>query len=65
MIDFQACGFEILVCSAGGVTPATSPSDSASSHSQLDLDNNPRWARYRQSLAEKGYFRVSTVLYSY
>lgn len=53
-----ACGFELLVCSAGGVTPVSSPSESSPDPtSQLDLTTNPRWARYRQSLTEKGYFR--------
>ncbi|XP_071534112.1 protein ecdysoneless homolog isoform X2 [Panulirus ornatus] len=54
-----ACGFEILVCSAGGVTPASTPSETSppDANLQLDLASNPRWARYRQSLLEKGYFR--------
>ncbi|KAK3856263.1 hypothetical protein Pcinc_037405 [Petrolisthes cinctipes] len=51
-----ACGLELLVSSAGGITPT-----SASSPSQdMDLDftkDNPAWLRYKQSLADKGYFR--------
>ncbi|XP_069980538.1 protein ecdysoneless homolog isoform X1 [Penaeus vannamei] len=54
-----ACGFELLVCSAGGVTPVSTPSDPSGSDAsaQLDLTNNPRWLKYKQSLADKGYFR--------
>lgn len=54
-----ACGFELLVCSAGGVTPVSTPSDTSTPdiNSQLDLAANPRWTRYLQSLTEKGYFR--------
>lgn len=59
----QACGFELLVCSAGGVTPVSTPSDPSSNdiNTQLDLSNNPRWLKYRQSLADKGYFRVGVI----
>ncbi|XP_037784120.1 protein ecdysoneless homolog [Penaeus monodon] len=54
-----ACGFELLVCSAGGVTPVSTPSDPPGSDAsaQLDLANNPRWLKYKQSLSNKGYFR--------
>ncbi|KAK7013624.1 hypothetical protein SK128_026431 [Halocaridina rubra] len=57
-----ACGFELLVCTAGGVTPVATPTTSAppstdSSSSQLDIANNPKWLRYHQSLFDKGYFR--------
>lgn len=56
-----ACGFELLVCTAGGVTPVSTPTSGPSSpddeSSNLDLVNNPKWIRYRQSLADKGYFR--------
>ncbi|KAG7178032.1 ecdysoneless-like [Homarus americanus] len=63
-----ACGFELLVCSAGGVTPASTPTEPSPPDvsSQLDVTNNPRWERYRQSLVEKGYFRgelEGSVLY--
>lgn len=57
-----ACGFELLVCTAGGVTPVSTPTSGPCSPedaptSRLDLANNPKWIRYQQSLAEKGYFR--------
>ncbi|XP_050692112.1 protein ecdysoneless homolog, partial [Eriocheir sinensis] len=50
-----ACGFEILVCSAGGVTPTTPTTTSAPTQPHAAPD--PRWLRYHKALMEKGYYR--------
>lgn len=57
---FQACGFEILVCSAGGVTPTTPTTTSAPTQPHAAPD--PRWLRYHKALMEKGYYRVGRVI---
>ncbi|XP_018028226.1 protein ecdysoneless homolog isoform X1 [Hyalella azteca] len=49
-----ACGFELLVCNAGGVTPLSSPSEQAPPET---VTANPRWGRYKKTLTERGYFR--------
>ncbi|CAL4070254.1 unnamed protein product, partial [Meganyctiphanes norvegica] len=55
-----ACGFELLVCRAGGVTPGSTPSSEEHNgdiNTHLDLSSNPKWLKYKQSLTDKGYFR--------
>ena len=57
----QACGFELLVCSAGGVTPSSTPTTTTTAPefpTQPPGAPDPRWLRYHKALAEKGYFRV-------
>ncbi|KAK8378482.1 hypothetical protein O3P69_011179 [Scylla paramamosain] len=53
-----ACGFELLVCSAGGVTPSSTPTATAPDlPTQPPAAPDPRWLRYHKALTEKGYFR--------
>ncbi|KAF2348399.1 Ecd family [Trinorchestia longiramus] len=49
-----ACGMELLVCNAGGVTPLCSPAEEAIPET---VTANPRWGRYKKTLTERGYFR--------
>ena len=55
----QACGFELLVCNAGGVTPLSSPPAEDASPTTDAITANPRWSKYKKTLADRGYFRVS------
>lgn len=51
-----ACGFELLVCNAGGITPSPPPSTKDDS-TPISVTTNPRWGKYKKALTEKGYFR--------
>uniref|UniRef100_A0A2P2IBJ0 Protein ecdysoneless homolog n=1 Tax=Hirondellea gigas TaxID=1518452 RepID=A0A2P2IBJ0_9CRUS len=51
-----ACGFELLVCNAGGITPGSSPQEPDDAPAG-NVTANPRWGRYKKTLTDRGYFR--------